>query len=96
MEIVSGRLDKLIHNSRLVCGFLTLNEMHIELTSLIICSVKDNLANMPSTPPPELKKTLLYIVHLIILCISTETSIFWKINPGNDIFGFIQILKLCC
>ena len=33
-----------------------LNEMHIKLTSLIICLINDNLINTSSTPPPEGKK----------------------------------------
>ena len=48
-------------------GCLTLNEMYIKFTSLIICLINDNLTKMPSTPPPEGKKTVLYIAHLIIL-----------------------------
>ena len=41
----SGHLDKLIHDSRNVCGYLALNEMHTKLTSLIICLVNDNLTS---------------------------------------------------
>ena len=39
-----------------ICGCLTLNEMHIKLTSLIICLINDNLTKTPSTPPTERKK----------------------------------------
>ena len=54
------------------------NEMHIKLTSLIICSINDNFTNTPSTSSPERKETVLYIAHLIILCTSTKTSIYCK------------------
>ena len=41
----SGHLDKLIHDSQNVRGYLALNEMHTKLTSLIICLVNDNLTS---------------------------------------------------
>ena len=42
LEIVLDILDKLIHDSQNICGCLTLNEMHINLISLIICLINDN------------------------------------------------------
>ena len=92
LEIVLSILDKLIHGSQNICGYLTLNEMHIKSISLIICSINNKLTNTPSTPPLEGKKqklkqkTVLYIAHLIILCTSTETSIYWKFK--DKIFNF--------
>ena len=56
LEIVLEILDELIHDSPNVCGCLTLNEMHIKLASLIISLTNDNLTNITSTPPPEVKK----------------------------------------
>ena len=46
-----------------------------EIGILIICSINDNLTNTSSTLPPEvkIKKTVPYIVNLILLCTSTET-----------------------
>ena len=49
-------LEKLIHDSPNVCLCLTLNEMHIKLASSIICLTNDNLTNIISTHPPEVKK----------------------------------------
>ena len=72
----------LIHDSQNVCGCLTLNEMHIKLTSWVICLIHDNLINMSSTPAPEGKKAVLYIAHLIILSISKETPIYQKFNDN--------------
>ena len=46
----------IIHDSQNVCGTLALNEMHIELASLIICLINYNLTSTSSTPPPEVKK----------------------------------------
>ena len=65
MEIVLDILGKLIHDPQNICGCLTLNEIHIKLTSWIIFLINGNLINMSSTPPPEGKKTVLYIEHLI-------------------------------
>ena len=48
LEIVLNILEKLIHDSRNVCGCLTLNEIHIELPSLIISSIKDSITNISS------------------------------------------------
>ena len=76
LEIVLDILEKLIHDSQNICECLTLNKTHISLTTLKICLISNNLTNALSTPPPEGDKTVLYIVHLIILCISTETSIY--------------------
>ena len=56
MKIVSGILDKLVNDSQNICGCLTLNEMHIKSTSLVIFSINGNLTNTSSTPPPEEKK----------------------------------------
>ena len=70
LEIVLDILGKLSHDFWNVCGCLTLNEMHIELASLIICSIDNNLANIFTWS----KRTVFYIVNLIILCTSTETS----------------------
>ena len=80
LEIILVILDKLIGDSQNVCGCLTMNKMLIKLASLIICLINDNLTNTPSTPPPEVKKTVLYIVHLIILSTSAETSIYRNIK----------------
>ena len=77
LEIVLDILDKFIHDYRNISGCLTMNEMHIKLTSLIICSIKDNLTNTWSTRPAE-GKNILYIANLIILYALTETSIYWK------------------
>ena len=44
--------DKLTHNFQNVSGYLTLNEMNIEMTSLIICLIKYNLINTSSTHIP--------------------------------------------
>ena len=68
LEIVLEILDKLIHDPPNVCECLTLNEMHIKLASLIIFLTNDNLTNITSTPPPEVKKRVQYIVHIITLC----------------------------
>ena len=78
LEIVLS-IEKLIHASRNICGCLTLNEIHIKLTSLIIFSSNDS----PSTRHQHLhlkgkKQYLVYIAHLIILCTTTENSIYWK------------------
>ena len=43
LQIVLDILDKLIHASQNVCGCLSLKEMHMELTSLIIYSINYNL-----------------------------------------------------
>ena len=43
-----------------VCVCLTLNEMHIELASSIICLINGNLTNTSSTHPPEVKNNILY------------------------------------
>ena len=55
LEIVLDIMDKLIDDSQNVCGCLTLNDMHIKLTSLITCSIIDNLTNTSSTSPPKVK-----------------------------------------
>ena len=48
--------DKLIHDSQNICGYLTLNEMHIKFTSLIIFLINGNFTETSSGPPPEEKK----------------------------------------
>ena len=73
-------MDKLIHDSWNVCECLTLNEMHIQLASLIVCLINYNLTNTLSTPPPEVKKTVLYIVHLIIFSSWKESSIYLRLR----------------
>ena len=79
LAIVLVIFDELICNSPNVCGCLTLNEMQIKLASLIISLTNNNLTNSSSTLLSEIiKKKLLYIVHIIILCTSTETSIYWE------------------
>ena len=52
--------DQLIPDSQIICGCLTLNGIHIKSTSLIICSINDNLTNTSSLPPHEGKKTTVY------------------------------------
>ena len=54
--VVLDILDKLTDDSQSICGCLKLNEMHIKLTSLIICLIDDNLINTQSIPPPQRKK----------------------------------------
>ena len=76
-------LEKSVHGLQVKCGCLTLNEMHIKLSSLIICSVNDNLTNTSSTPLPEGKKTVLYILRT-----TTETSISCKFN--DKIFNLFK------
>ena len=80
LQIVLDTLDKLMHDSQNICGCLTLNAMHIKLASLIIWSINGILINKSLTYLPQVKKTVLYIVHIIILCISTVTFIYWKLN----------------
>ena len=53
LEIVLDILEKVIHDSQNVCVCLTLNEMHIEWTSLIIYLINGNHTNTSSTHPPE-------------------------------------------
>ena len=38
--------------------------------------INGNLTNTSSTPLPEWEKTIVYIAHIIVLCTSTETSIY--------------------
>ena len=91
LEIDLDILDKLFHVSRNGCGCLTMNEINIKLVSLVICSIDDNLTNTSSTRLPEVKKTVLYRVHLVIFCTSTETSIYWKFK--HKIFNLFQALN---
>ena len=60
LEIVLDILHKLIHDSRNVCGCLTLDEMYIELASLITCAINENLTNTSSTLPSEVKNNIIY------------------------------------
>ena len=62
----SGHIGKIIHDSQNICGCLTLDEMHIELASLITFLIDYILTNTSSTPPPEVTKTELCIVNLIL------------------------------
>ena len=84
LEIVLEILEKLIHDSRNVCVCLTLNEIHTELASLIICLINGSLTNTPSTHRPKVIYIYIYIyiyiVNLIIFCTSTETFIYWKLK----------------
>ena len=52
----SGYITRTYSGSQSVFGFLILKEMHIELATLIICLINDNLTNTSSTPPPEVRK----------------------------------------
>ena len=61
-----------------ICGCWSLDAMPIELIFLIICFINGNLTNTSSATPPEGKTAILYIAHLIILCTSTETPIYYK------------------
>ena len=49
-------LDKFIYNFQNVCGCLTLNKIHIELVSLIICSINDNVTKTSLSPSLEVEK----------------------------------------
>ena len=64
LAIVLVILYELIHNSPNVCGFLTLNEMHIKLASLIISSTNNNFTNSSSTPLPEVKKSSTVYIYI--------------------------------
>ena len=97
LGIILVTLNKLIYDSQNICGCLTLNEMLIKLASLIICSTNDNLTNTTLTSPSEVKKQYcIYTVHLIILCTSTETFIYWKFK--DKIFNLFQVPNQhnCC
>ena len=61
LEIALDILGKLSHDSWNVCECLTPNEMHIELTSMIICLINTNLMDTFTWS----KRTVLYIVNLI-------------------------------
>ena len=52
LEIVQN-IDKLICNFRSIYGCLTLNKVHIKLTSLPLFSINDNLINTSTTSPFE-------------------------------------------
>ena len=60
MEINLDMLDKFIHEFQKSQNCLALNKMHMKLAFLIIFATNDNLTNTSSTPPPEVKKTVLY------------------------------------
>ena len=55
-KVVLDILNKLIHDSQNIFGYLTLNEMHIKLTPLITFSINGKLTIASSTPPPEGKE----------------------------------------
>ena len=56
LEIVMGILDNLTADYWNVCGCLTLNKIQIELSSLIVFSINNNLTNTSSIAPNEVKK----------------------------------------
>ena len=56
MKIVSGILDKLVNDSQNICECLTLNEMHIKSTSLVIFSINGNLTSPTHHQHLHLKK----------------------------------------
>ena len=58
IEIVLDTLGKLIHDFWNIYGLLTLNEMNIKLTSLIIFSIKDNLTTFHQYLHPKRKNTV--------------------------------------
>ena len=91
LEIVLDILDKLSHNFWNICGCLTLNEMLTELASFIICLI-NNLTNTFNWS----KRTVLYIVNLMILCTSAETCINWKFK--DKIFNLFETpnKQNCC
>ena len=89
LQLVLDILNKLIYDSKNICGFWTMNEMHIESASLIICSINYNLTSISSALPPEVKKknSLIYIVNLIILCTSKVIFIYSKFkNKTFNVF----------
>ena len=66
--------------------------MHIELAFLIIYSIDNNLTNTFTWS----KRTVLFVVNLILLCTSTGTSINWKFK--DKIFNFFEApdKQSCC
>ena len=85
-------MGKLNHDPWNVCGCFALNEMHLELSFLIIVSINNNLTNTFTWS----KRTALYIVNLIILSTWTGTSINWKLK--NKIFNLFEApnKQNCC
>ena len=75
MEIALDILHNLIHDSQNVCECLTLDEMYIELASLIICSINESLNNILSTPYPEVKKQSIIYSKFNKFVYLTDTSI---------------------
>ena len=63
LEIVLDILQKLTFDSQNVCVSLTLNEMHVELASLITCLINGNITNTSSTHPPEVYKKQNSIIY---------------------------------
>ena len=61
MKINLNILNKLIYDCLNVSRSLALNEIHIELASLIICLINYNLTKTTSTPPLEVKNSIIYI-----------------------------------
>ena len=97
LEIVTDILGKLIRDSPNVSRCFTLNEIHIKLTSLIICLINDNITNTSSTPPPEVKKnSTLYVAYLIILCTAAEISIYWKFKDKTFNLFYVPNQHNCC
>ena len=78
LKTVLDIMEKLTHVSQNVCGCLALNEMYIKLPYLKVGSINCNLANTSLTTPPEVKRTVLHKVNIIILSTWKETSIYWK------------------
>lgn len=63
LEIVLDIFDKLLYDYRNIClWMLILNEIHIALASLIICSINKNLANISLTPQ---KKSIIFSTFFV-------------------------------
>ena len=77
----SRHIRQTIHDSRNLYGYLTLNKMHIELASLIICLIKYNLTNTSSIP--------LLKVRSIIINRKFNNFVYIKRN-----FTFIENLRI--
>ena len=89
LEIVQN-IDKLICNFRNIYGCLTLNKVHIKLTSLPLFSINDNLINTSTTSP--LKGGEWGIVHYIAHLISFSTSTEAYGNTVTPMWKFLQAL----
>ena len=66
-NLVLDMLHKLNHDSRNVCGCLNLDEMYIELASLIISSINENLTNTSSTSSPEVYIYVYIYIYIYII-----------------------------